>query len=148
MNTTILCPLCGVDVKHLRHIFLECRYAQGCWNELGMGFDTSQILLCLGWLLNTLVVESFEKLAQIATILWGIWSARNLKVWLDKMLKTQMAMQWSVLQVKQWRDSQLLKVSRNNWNVQTNQEEVIKWHRPDEGGVKINVDAHVIAGNS
>lgn len=44
MNTPILCPLCGVDVEHLRNVFLDCSFAQGCWSELGMAFDTSQIL--------------------------------------------------------------------------------------------------------
>lgn len=63
VNTPILCPLCGVDVEHLRHICLECRYAQVCWNDLGLGVDTSQILSCPEWLLNMLAVESFEKLA-------------------------------------------------------------------------------------
>lgn len=68
-HTTIVCPFCGTDVEHLRHVCLYCRYAKGCWDELGLGFDTSQILTCSEWLLQTLANESFEKLAHIATIL-------------------------------------------------------------------------------
>lgn len=148
VNTTILCPLCGIDVEHLRHICLECNYAKGCWNELGMGFDTSQILSCSDWLLQTLATESVGKLAQIATILWGIWSARNMRVWQDKIVTTQLAMQWSVMQVKQWRDSQQSKILRNKAGVQVSENEVVKWHPPTEGRMKINVDAHVITGLS
>ncbi|XP_074356080.1 uncharacterized protein LOC141695759 [Apium graveolens] len=148
VNTPILCPLCGVDVEHSRHIYLECSYAEGCWNELGLGFDMSRILSCSEWLLNTLAVKSYEKLAQIATVLWGIWAARNMKVWQNKTLMTQMAMQWSVLQVKQWHDSQQLKLYRNKDVVQINKEPGIKWQPLDEGRMKINVDAHVVAGNS
>lgn len=44
VDIPILCPLCGVNVEHLRHVCLECRCGQGCWDELGSGFDTSQIL--------------------------------------------------------------------------------------------------------
>lgn len=36
VNTPILCPLCGVDVEHLRHICLECSFVRGCWDELGL----------------------------------------------------------------------------------------------------------------
>lgn len=112
VNIPILCPVCGVDVEHLRHIFLECSFAVGCWNELGLGFDNSQIFSCSKWLLQKLAVEPLDRLAQIATVLWGIWSARNLKVWHSKTLTTQLAMQWGILQVKQWRDSQQLKLDR------------------------------------
>lgn len=59
-----------------------------------------------------------------------------------------MAMQWSVLQVKQWRDSQQLKLLRNKACVQTNKAKVLKWHPPSEGRMKVNVDAHVVAGCS
>lgn len=59
-----------------------------------------------------------------------------------------MAMQWSVLQVKQWRDSQQLKLSRNNSSVQNNEAKVFKWHPPSEGRMKVNVDAHIVAGCS
>lgn len=109
VNIATLCPFCDLKEENLRHLCLECNYAKGCWNELGLEFHVSQTHSVSAWLLQVLANESFDKLAQIATVLWGIWSARNLKVWQNKVLIVQMAMQWSVIQVKQWRDSQQLK---------------------------------------
>lgn len=80
VQTTIICPMCGVDVEHLLHVFLDCRFANACWRVLGLEFDTSTIESCPDWLLQSLASESHERLVQVATVLWGIWSARNLKV--------------------------------------------------------------------
>lgn len=31
IQTTILCPMCGLDVEHLLHIFLDCKFTKECW---------------------------------------------------------------------------------------------------------------------
>ena len=36
---------------------------------------------CTGWILQCLADYTPEKSATMAMVLWGIWSARNLKVW-------------------------------------------------------------------
>ncbi|XP_074352697.1 uncharacterized protein LOC141691844 [Apium graveolens] len=105
-----------------------------------------QLEISKDWLLQVLTSESYEKLAHIATVLWGIWTTRNLKVWEDKLLTTQMAMQMSVLHVKQWRDSQQLKLVRDNACGRISEVTVATWKPPEEGRLKINVDAHIIAG--
>ncbi|XP_074352092.1 uncharacterized protein LOC141691253 [Apium graveolens] len=51
---------------------------------------------------------------HIATGFWGIWHARNLKVWKEKQVTPELAMQWSSKMA------------------------------PEEGRVKLNVDASVV----
>lgn len=146
VNTTILCPLCGVDVEHLRHIFIDCCYAQACWHELRVVIDRSVIFTCPDWLLQVLSSESYDRLGQIATIIYGIWSARNLRVWENKIVSVQQAMQWSCTQVKQWRDCQQKRCSQGRASAQQSENKDINWKPPSEGRMKINVDAHVVAG--
>lgn len=86
-------------MEHLLHVFLDCRFANACWRVLGLEFDTSTIESCPDWLLQSLVSESHERLVQVATVLWGIWSARNLKVWENKVVPPELSMQWSAKQV-------------------------------------------------
>lgn len=93
VRITIMCPNCMVDVEHLLHTFFDCRFAQECWRVVGLQFDTSGVEDLPGWLLQRLEVETQDMLIQIAKVLWGIWSARNLLVWENKALTPEVAMQ-------------------------------------------------------
>lgn len=53
------------------------------------------------WVLERLATEMKKVNLQIATALWGIWGARNLKVWEQKFLTPMIAMQWSNSQITQ-----------------------------------------------
>lgn len=93
--------MCEHNVEHLAQVFLDCDFAKQCWRVLGLEFDFSNVEYASEWLLQSLADESQAIRVKIATILWGIWSARNLKVWQNKSVTPQMTMQWSVIQVKQ-----------------------------------------------
>lgn len=80
IQTSIICPVCTNDVEHVLHVFLDCYFAKECWRILGLDFDTSQVETCSEWLLQRLVEKDNEHLVSIAMKLWGIWSARNMKV--------------------------------------------------------------------
>ncbi|XP_074335978.1 uncharacterized protein LOC141673144 [Apium graveolens] len=114
-----------------------------CWHELGVQLDFSAILSYPDWLLQTIAAESYGKLEHITTIMWGIWSARNFKVWQNKLVTAQQTIQWSATQVKQWRESQQQTPSNNRICAQSVVKE-IKWKPPSESRLKVNVDAHVV----
>lgn len=105
VTTTILCPLCGVDVKHQLYIFLDCEFTKACWRRMGWEFNTLEINDLSEWLLHCLATKSKEKSTQIATVLWGVWRVRNLRVWEGKVESPEIAMKASCLQVSQWQDA-------------------------------------------
>lgn len=72
--------MCGSDVEHLLHIFIDCNFEKECWKILGIEFNTSVVESCSKWLLQSLAIETQDKLVQVATVLWGIWTTRNMKV--------------------------------------------------------------------
>ncbi|XP_074323028.1 uncharacterized protein LOC141659976 [Apium graveolens] len=43
VNTTIMCPLCNVDVEHLLHVFFDCRFASECWSKAGIVYDMQRV---------------------------------------------------------------------------------------------------------
>lgn len=104
MPTTILCPICKVDVVHLLHVFLDCKFAKQCWRLLRLDFEVLRVKLASGRLLERLTSETKDMMVQIVTGLWGIWSARNFTVWELKQVTPELVMQWSAKQVTQWRN--------------------------------------------
>lgn len=50
IQTTILCPMCGTDVTHVLHIFLDCTFTKNCRRALGWEFNTNFIESFLEWL--------------------------------------------------------------------------------------------------
>ena len=97
------------------------------------------------WLLHNLAVRDLETMVQLATNLWGIWNARNLKVWENKAITSEIAMRWSVQQVTQWREAQNMSTRNANRVAQRVISEVRNWQAPEVNRFKVNVDASVFS---
>lgn len=100
---------------------------------MGWEFDTIAVESCPEWLLQSLAMESEDKLIQIATVLWGVWLVRNKKVWDQKVLTPELAMQWSSTSILQWREAQMLKRGRATTGNRGNQHGVQRWKALDTG---------------
>lgn len=72
--------MCEHDIEHLLHIFFDCEFAKLCWRVMNLEFNMSTVEYASEWLLQKLAGESQDIRVKIATILWCIWSARNMKV--------------------------------------------------------------------
>ena len=98
------------------------------------------------WLLQRLAEDDKERMVQVATILWSIWTARNMKVWENKVIPPDLITENSAHQIHQWREMQPRKVVNSSIN-QQRQNDGDHWVAPEVGKVKINVDASVVLGS-
>lgn len=55
--TKIMCPMCGNDVEHLLHIFLDCPFAKGYWTIMNLEFNVAAVESCPEWVLQLLATE-------------------------------------------------------------------------------------------
>ena len=81
VDIPILCPMCNIEVEHLLHIFFDCKFASECWKVMNLSYDMRNADSASNWLLHKLATTTDEEASVIATVLWGIWYARNLNVW-------------------------------------------------------------------
>lgn len=100
------------------------------------------------WLLQRLSGEPQDVKVQIAMVLWGIWSIRNLKVWDSKAIRAHLAMEWSRKDIVEWQEARKIKLGRNNSKMQGGNQSIGRWVAPQVGKLKLNVDASVFPGTS
>ena len=78
--------MCNGDVEHLLHLFFDCNFAKECWQFMGLPLDMWETENACDWLLEKLSNESEERLIKIAVVLYGVWFARNKKIFEERAL--------------------------------------------------------------
>lgn len=56
--TTIICPMCEVDIEHMCHLFCKCPYVVGCWQQLGLDTHLQVVESAPEWLLDVINKEN------------------------------------------------------------------------------------------
>ncbi|XP_017224846.1 uncharacterized protein LOC108201070 [Daucus carota subsp. sativus] len=97
------------------------------------------------WLLDRFNSEPDDVLIKIAVVLWGIWFARNKRIFENTNLTPAMAMNWSKIQVEEWRQANK-KLQVDTDPLSSSARADIKWKPPSHGVFKVNVDAAVTEG--
>lgn len=139
------CPMCVGDIEHMNHLFIDCNYAKECWHEVGLDFDTREEEYAHVWLINVLASASNDVLIKISTVIWGIWFARNKRIFENKNMSASYVISWSKKQVADW---QLANKRNSSMQIGGENEERSehKWKPPEVNHLKINVDASVVGG--
>lgn len=143
VQTPILCQMCGIDVEHLRHLFIECSFARNCWSAADGDHITPEIESLPSWVLDQLSTETEVRLQMLAKIMWSIWYARNRRVWEEKVIPVTTAIWVGFKMLTEWQDAQQrYQAITPRSNVAETRKEA-KWVPPDPGWYKVNVDASV-----
>lgn len=60
VETPIICPMCNVDIEHIRHLFFKCKYAVDFWQLSGLIVDLQAVESTPCWLLETISEGTME----------------------------------------------------------------------------------------
>lgn len=138
-----LCPMCDKDIEHLAHVFFDCDFAKQCWGKLGLNYDMSEVEFIPEWVLKKLTDAPVDEVVKVCVVLWGIWYWRNKKVWENRVVSPELAMEGSFRLVKDWKEARGSRVLGSQNSSTRIQRQACSWFPPVEGVLKVNVDASV-----
>ncbi|XP_050238088.1 uncharacterized protein LOC126687573 [Mercurialis annua] len=135
-----VCPVCGCEDESACHLFINCRFAQDCWRSAGIAFVSYAGTKVVDWVKSWLVVADKESACVISMVCWHIWSNRNSIVWSEKRLEVLDVLNMAGCQLTAWRKARESNPAKDNVNL-VREDGRLKWVRPAEGVLKVNVDA-------
>lgn len=111
-------------------------------------YDMREVYEAPSWVLHKLATISGDEATKVATVLWGVWYARNLKVWENKVLSPVLAMEGSSKQIMERREALARRTSEQSNSKSDQTRRIQRWAPPVEGVLKLNVDVSVLQGRN
>lgn len=113
---------------------------------MGLQYDWTNEETASGWLLKFISIADQGVLVKVATILWGIWRARNLLVRENKVIPPNVVMGWASNQVTEWRNARLKFAEAGKIMKTDRTKKECRWRAPSTRELKVNVDASLQTG--
>lgn len=101
-----LCPVCKREDESIVHALIECEYSSRCWQEGFPDIRTFHSNDFAQWLQNMFQSAGQRRHAEIVTLCWAIWTARNEFVWNQKQPKVQGVLASAKSYLTQWKNAQ------------------------------------------
>jgi hypothetical protein len=136
------CSFCNEEVETEFHVFFTCPRIMPCWEAAGLRnilvHGTQNFNNAADLLFDICSHNDSNIAGQVATLMWHIWQSRNDVVWNNTQFSpTQIGLQsfntWQAWYAANYSQSHNHQAAQNINNT--------RWRRPNEGWLKINVDA-------
>ncbi|XP_073015284.1 uncharacterized protein [Primulina eburnea] len=123
--------------------------AKACWEELGIWnlvvSKSNEVEGFIQWLFKMFQQVDVESLENIAMVLWGIWRARNEKIW-NRIVRPADSIVSSAIQfLTDWKA--VRNITTNPEGTTHREVERFPWIKPQAPTLKCNVDASVQNGS-
>lgn len=135
-----MCPWCHLQCETPVHTLFTCSFAKELWDKVGLQdispVDEDETVLQI--LVRVFKQFNREKRVVIGLFLWSIWFRRNMWVW-NKQAMSVFGVHAMALQLLQdWKRSQEHQDQEERRKQQMSSRQ---WRKPQEGWVKVNIDA-------
>ncbi|KAL8534775.1 hypothetical protein ACS0TY_010708 [Phlomoides rotata] len=136
VNVPPECARCNDDLESFEHVIRDCPALDECWTELPFQLRFRQDGLELGeWILAEMRHLSKEESGLFVALLWAAWFARNEAVFHGKVLTGGQVREIAFRHVADYKNA-MVRISPVNRD-----SEAGKWLPPQNGFIKLNVDA-------
>ena len=83
-----------------------------CWQKARLNYAMQEVEYAPDWLLEKMATGNTEEKENVAMISWGIWFARNQKVWEDKIINPTTIVEISLKQKRDWQEASKAKQAK------------------------------------
>ncbi|XP_074327679.1 uncharacterized protein LOC141665589 [Apium graveolens] len=134
--------MCHGEEETILHALVTCPRAVQIWNTVLSTSDIYQETRedFFSWVQGIFESTSHDMRAKVATLCWGIWKARNEKVWNNKISSVNGVLSSAVSYLTQWKSTQS-RFFEALPQAGCAEDGAMSWVKPHEDSVKINVDA-------
>jgi hypothetical protein len=154
IHCSMICPRCYAKIETSNHVLWDCPIATKVWFGSQLNINTQAIptINFQDWLSHMIITAEEDITVYIASIIYGLWFARNKKVFEDKDITEDVIIStaWKVIQdFKQTKsinyspDTSFNHHQTGNNNRMHNHNNQIRWTKPRTGLIKINCDANL-----
>ena len=143
-----LCMCCGIEVESINHVLFNCIVTGVVWDNSTHGnmvraAPDGPFASKLLWWVSEL---SMETVREITTIVWALWFCRNKLVYAQEDQNPQVMATNFLRMVEDYRAYSKQVFSPTLPSI-GNESLTATWASPPPGVIKINVDAHIVAGS-
>ncbi|CAN1300327.1 Putative ribonuclease H protein At1g65750 [Linum perenne] len=140
-----VCGVCNTMFETQWHLFVDCSFARGCWDRVGLREETNRLRDSTDsfkdWILTAISSLSAQKLQVLAAVIDGVWFERNKRVWREEETPSFVVARKALEAAKEWADTYV----ESGSNRSGRQPDCGMWHPPAMGTLKCNVDGALFA---
>lgn len=144
---TTMCPICNGEEETILHVLVDYPFADGCWRKRDRMYQGVEVDNFADWLNLMFNRTKKEDHAEIVTLCWAIWNARNKMVWNDKKPLVEGVVMSMKQYLAEWSNAQK-NTTQALYQFVEHGDGAHSWVRPKNDAVKITVDAATFAENS
>lgn len=135
-----ICPVCNSKEESIFHALVMCPFAHQCWTIIFPSLQIGDAQDYGSWLSVRLKESNSSKCAEVATISWAIWRARNELVWNEKRTRVNNVVVLAKQYLLQWKYAQVNSICALPQTMMEG-DGAISWARPQGTNIKVTVDS-------
>lgn len=106
VNVEPLCETCRMEEETIEYIFCTCTLAVQCWQNITPQIISNNFTSLVQWWEKVLEVCDNGKRAEVATVCWSLWKARNELIWNKKYTRLNVVIARAKQYLLQWEQAQ------------------------------------------
>lgn len=142
-----MCPVCNGEEESTLHALVKCPFAAQCWGDKGLLWVGSSFGSFAEWLDEVLRLSRKDEYAEIVTLCWSIWKARNNTVWNKVRASVYGVVNSTKQYLADWSKAQK-NSTKTLFQFLEEGDGVCNWVKPQKEVVKISVDAAIFTEHS